>query len=65
MIRIKSGRETITVSKQDDCLAIIHREHNIHTNETETTPIFLKPETFADLIRPMIDVAKDFRKETK
>ena len=58
IMEIKSGQETITISEQTDCVAIVYRKWDSHTNKSTTTPLFINHETFADMVRPLVEVAQ-------
>jgi hypothetical protein len=57
-IEIKSGQETITISNQIDCIAIVHRKWDFCTQKNTTTPLFITHESFADMVRPLVEVAQ-------
>jgi hypothetical protein len=57
-IEIKSGNETITISEHIDCIAIVYRKWNLYTKKSTTTPLFISSEAFADMVRPLVEVAQ-------
>ena len=57
-MEIKLEKETITISEQTDCVAIVHRKWDSHTNKSTTTPLFISHEAFADMVRPLVEVAQ-------
>jgi hypothetical protein len=48
----------ITILEHADCIAIVHRKWNSHTEKSITTPLFISHEAFADMVRPLVEVAQ-------
>jgi hypothetical protein len=57
-MEIKSGQETIHITEQNNCLAIVHRKWDPYTERNIATPLFISHETFADMVRPLVEVAR-------